>query len=258
MAELAKITFVGDIMCVGDMLDPFSTAEGYNFDFIFQDIKQLFLESDFVCGNLETPISLTSQDLTHERYCFNSPFQFALSVKKAGIDFVATANNHCLDRNVEGVVSTVRSLDKAQLYHTGVFAEKDRRKPLIVNVKGVNIGFMSYTYGTNAFSNHNYLSRSQEWMVNLFQRQELSNKITRYCISHPATLVGKIGNRLRQYVHPFNQHLPVYERVESSFIQRYRLLKDIRSVKAAGAELIVMYAHWGGNIIKRKQQEHYR
>ena len=176
-----KVTFLGDVMCQGPMLKAYSTGDGkYDFSEVFAGVKGLLAESDYVFANLETPIAPDNQDLTHERYAFCSPHEFAEAAKAAGIDFVFTANNHCLDRGPAGIPRTVAALDKIGLPHTGTFATaQDAAKPLVVDVKGFRIGVLSYTYGSNAFANHQYLSETNRFMVNLFQEQELSNPLAR-------------------------------------------------------------------------------
>ena len=155
-----KVTFLGDVMCQGPMLKAYSTGDGkYDFSEVFAGVKGLLAESDYVFANLETPIAPDNQDLTHELYSFCSPHEFAEAAKAAGIDFVFTANNHCLDRGPAGIPRTVAALDKIGLPHTGTFATaQDSAKPVIVDVKGFKIGVLSYTYGSNAFANHQYLS----------------------------------------------------------------------------------------------------
>lgn len=113
-----KLTFTGDIMC--DMLEisAYKNSLGhYSFLEKFSSCEKYFQESDFIVGNLETPIGDT--DFCSEQYTFNSPIELALAIKKCGISLVTTANNHCLDRGVEGLNRTIELLDKINLKHTG-------------------------------------------------------------------------------------------------------------------------------------------
>lgn len=167
------------------MLPSYMDAESdkYNFDKLFEDMIPMFQSADFVFANLETPISFSNKNLTTERFCFNSPYEFAQAAYNAGVNFFATANNHCLDRGVDGISSTIKSLNDIGAYHTGIYDKKDKSS-LVVDVNGMKIGILSYTYGTNAFSNNCYLPKSEYWRVNLFQNQELSNGITRYCLAN--------------------------------------------------------------------------
>ena len=78
----------------------------------------------------------------------------AEALQWAGVGFVTTANNHCLDRGTAGVAATVRVLDEIGLPHTGTFADPESAaRPAIADAGGFRLGLLSYTYGTNAFSN---------------------------------------------------------------------------------------------------------
>lgn len=241
---MTKLTFLGDVMCKAQMISAFKTEYGYNFDEIFEKMKSYFKESDYVFSNLETPISLSSENLTYEKYCFNSPYEFAKSAYDSGIRFAATANNHCLDRGTEGIKSTVKSLDKIGFKHTGIFY--DKKEPLIINVNGMRFGMLSYTYGTNAFSNNIYLNRKNKYMVNMYQNQELSNPVCRYVYKKPNTFTGKILRKLTKKLKCSQYDIPVYERKESNKHQKKQLIDDINKLKEFSVDFIIMYMHSGG------------
>lgn len=204
-------------------------------------------KSDYVFANLETPISLDNHDLTTEEFCFYSPYEFAKAVKEAGIDFVATANNHCLDRGIPGIISTINSLEKLGINHTGTFSDAGQREnPCLIQIGSLRIGILSYTYGTNAFSNHQYLNNSQKYSVNLFQNQELSNPIDRYFYYHRKKITARIYNKIIEKICPGQIKGPIYEHRELNYLCKKRCIKDICCLKEDGADLIVMYMHAGG------------
>lgn len=243
-----KISFVGDIMCEASMLSSYSTtSDKYDFSPMFENISALLKESSFVCGNLETPISRNRSSYSKELYSFCTPIEFASAVKQAGVDFVSTANNHCLDRGISGLNETIKCLDEIGVKHTGVFACKNKT-PLVVDVEGIKIGLMSYTYGTNAFSNHNYLKKSEYWRVNLFQNQELSSHFERICKN--TRIVNRFYNKFLKIINHPNYTLPVYERIEHRFRCRRKLIKQIKEMKANNPDIIVMSMHTGGQYNK--------
>lgn len=242
---MVKLTFLGDVMCKAQMIPAYKTLDGYNFDSIFEKMSEYFDNSDYVLANLETPISVDNSELTVERWCFNSPYEFAESAFKSGIDFVATANNHCLDRGTKGIKSTVSALNNIGFKHTGVFSTKEKQ-PVVVNVKGISFGMLSYTYGTNAFSNNVYLSHEDKHMVNMFQNQELSNPISRYYYHNRSKFIGKVIGRFMRIFKKTQFQRPVYERIESDKRQKKQLIADIKELKQQNVDFIVMYMHSGG------------
>lgn len=243
-----KLTFLGDIMCKASMLSSYKNSDGgYDFSSIFENVIELLKKSSFVCGNLETPISRDRNSYSTELYSFCTPIEFASSVKKAGVDFVSTANNHCLDRGIDGLYETINCLDEIGIKHTGVFKNKNQI-PLVIEVEGIKIGLMSYTYGTNAFSNHNYLKKTDYWRVNLFQNQEMSSWIER--LSQKNQIVYRCYNKILKILHHPNYALPIYERRENRFNCRRRLIKQIKEMKVNNPDIIVMSMHTGGQYNK--------
>lgn len=243
---MIKLSFLGDIMCKATMIKSYKVNDKYDFSSIFSEVKSLLATSDYVFANLETPISYDNNSLTNVKFCFNSPFEFAQAVYEAGIHFVATANNHCLDRGIKGIESTVKSLDKIGFKHTGIFANQEELKPLVLEVNGIKIGMVSYTYGTNAFANHQYLNSKEKWHVNLFQNQELSNPIDKLLYTHKDHPICFPYKVIGELMHRGNMTRPVYERREADSSCKRKIVKDIRTLKNESVDLIIMYMHVGG------------
>lgn len=241
--KMIKISFLGDIMCQKELIEAYQTKEGFDFSDVFEHICPLLKQSDYVIGNMETPISIDNSDLVDSKYQFNAPIEFAKAIRKAGVHFVSTANNHCLDRGLAGLDSTIESLNKMGLAHSGTYLEKEENSPFYIDLDGTKICILAYTYGTNAFGNQNYLKRKEEWKVNLFQNQELRNPITRFTYKHG--ILYLINSKLRQIVDPKYKIMPVYERKEKSKRQEKKLLIDIDAAKKK-ADIIIMVAHMGG------------
>jgi poly-gamma-glutamate capsule biosynthesis protein CapA/YwtB (metallophosphatase superfamily) len=146
-----NMAITGDIMChntiYNDALNK-STNE-YDFSYIFEDIKYHIQTADIAVGNLET--TFAGPDKGYSSYpTFNTPENLAYTLKKVGFDVLSTANNHCYDTGYNGIESTINYLDDADISHTGTFkSEEEQNKILIKNVKGIQIAFLSFTYGTN-------------------------------------------------------------------------------------------------------------
>ena len=245
---MLKITFLGDIMCDNKMSERLSlyrnSSDGkYDFSSCFAHLSELLNESDFVLANLETPISADNSFLTSEMWSFNAPYEFAEAVKKTGVDFVSTANNHCLDRGIKGIESTVSSLDRIGFLHCGVRSTK-REKYSIAKIKGHRIGVLSYTYGTNAFSNNCYLPLRYYSAVNLLQEQERSflHNWKRFFHGH----FLRYYNLIERTLYPKNGQLPIFEKEEFSIFRKLLITRDIRRIKKEKPDYIIAYLHIGG------------
>lgn len=139
----------------------------YEFDAIFEQVAPYLRDADFTIGNLETtfsgsnpgrvPNSKVSEDVYMEGRnpktgwpMFNCPDSFASTLKNLGFDVLTTANNHCLDCGFRGLKRTLKVLDANDLAHTGTFSTSSESQQLLIkDVKGIKIGVLAYTKGTN-------------------------------------------------------------------------------------------------------------
>lgn len=231
MKKRALLSFTGDIMCQKDQLSACRISGGFDFDAVFEPAEEALAASDFLIGNLETPLAGKEAGYTGELYSFNTPDEFARTLGKFGFDLVSTANNHCLDRGVEGLKRTLNALDRADVAHTGTarsWAERDR--PFLRDINGIRTAFCSFTYGTNAFANGNFLTQEEQFAVNLLQPQEtLPGAI--HLLEPPESIAGQMRrNRTGAAASP----------------QLDRLRSDIQSCRSAGADFVIVLMHCGG------------
>ncbi len=242
-----KVTFLGDALCGRRLLEASVVAGGHDFRPVFAPVRDFLAASDYVVGNLETPLSETGGDLTNARWSFNSPRAYAEALQWAGVDFVTTANNHCLDRGTAGIGATIRVLDAIGLPHTGTFATREEAaRPAVADIGGFRLGLLSYTYGTNAFANHEYLKPDEAFMVNLFQEQELSEPLVRAWFADRNSPEGRAYEEMERNRWPENLTLPIYERIAPHDVQRARFAADVKRLRAAEPDFIALGMHTGG------------
>ena len=232
-----KLSFAGDIMCIGKQLEACTVGRVHDFTSLFADTKELFSSSDYVVGNFETPVAGESSGYTSERYRFNNPEAFAEAVRDAGFDLVSTANNHCMDRNAAGLFATLDTLDRINIDHIGTYRSREERDGCFMReINGVKVGFLAYTYGTNAFAHHMYLEDGQLFAVNLFQPQEC-----RPGSIHLLDPMDRIAQQVEELHRPDN---PVFQKEILPYHDQLR--RDLRILRENGAEFIVLIMHSGG------------
>lgn len=145
-----NLTFVGDAMQHAPQLTAAQQPDGrYDYSPCFQHLIDDINWADLAVVNLECPLG----GKPYTGYpCFSAPDSYAKQLRDVGFDLFLTANNHCLDRRDKGLVRTIHVLDSMAIPHIGTYVnqqERDKRIPYIVNVKGMRIAFLDYTYGTN-------------------------------------------------------------------------------------------------------------
>ena len=170
-----RMAVIGDIMCHNsqykDAYD--SKTNTYDFSYVFKDIKEYINSADIAIGNLET--TFAGKERGYSNYPrFNTPEQLAQNLKDFGIDVVSTANNHCMDTNYTGLVSTLKYLDEAGIAHTGTNETAEKQDDVLVkDVNGIKIAFLSFTYGTNGIA----IPSDKSFAVNLIDQDLILKQI---------------------------------------------------------------------------------
>ena len=169
------MTAIGDIMCHNSQYkDAYNSTTGsYDFSYVFTDIKEYINSADISIGNLET--TFAGKEKGYSNYPrFNTPEQLATNLKDVGIDVVSTANNHCMDTNYTGLVSTLKYLDEAEIGHTGTNETLEKQKEILVkDINGIKIAFLSFTYGTNRIP----IPKDKSFAVNLIDEDLILQQI---------------------------------------------------------------------------------
>lgn len=145
-----SLLFAGDAMQHGPQINAARRSDGsFNYSSCFALLEDEIKGADYAVVNLECPLG----GEPYSGYpAFSAPDDFARQLRDSGFDLLLTANNHCLDRRDAGLRRTISTLDDLGIPHTGTFLSRKHREetsPMIVDVKGVRIAMLSYTYGTN-------------------------------------------------------------------------------------------------------------
>lgn len=146
--EEVNIFATGDIMYhMITYINNFNQDTGkYEFDTFYSQIEEYFKESDLVVGNYETTVN------PNRKYsgfpCFNTPQESIEYLKNVGFDVLSTANNHCIDTGIEGIISTIDAMDKYGIKHFGTYKE-NIRKGIIIEKNNIKIGFLGYSENFN-------------------------------------------------------------------------------------------------------------
>ena len=144
------ISAVGDLMCHSVQFHYAEThKDNFNFNPVYQIVKQYLSASDFTIGNLETVVA--GKEKRYSGYpLFNSPHEYINALKNTGFDLLFTANNHALDRGEYGVLRTIEILKGNKINYEGTFvSQRDRDSIRIIDINGIKVAFLAYTYGTN-------------------------------------------------------------------------------------------------------------
>lgn len=149
--ESLTLLFIGDIMGHESLIHSALQPDGVTYDYksFFDYIRADISAADLAIANLE--VTFAGPPYTGYPF-FSSPDALAEACKDAGIDVLATATNHCVDRGKQGLERTIKTLDNLNILHTGTFlsySDKQQNSPLIINKNNFKIAMVNYTYDTN-------------------------------------------------------------------------------------------------------------
>lgn len=106
MTNAVRLVAIGDLMLSGTILTRLHTQNDY---FAIYKIKNIFMDSGIVFGNLETPLmNKFSFQYIDGFPKFAAPTSFAEVLAQADFDVLSLLNNHILDQGIEGLLLGVQ------------------------------------------------------------------------------------------------------------------------------------------------------
>lgn len=213
VVSTATIGATGDLLMHIGLIQSAQQNDGsYDFNYMFQHIAPYTQSVDYAIANLETTLAGSQTGHPYQgNPLFNCPDTIVDATKNAGFDMLLTANNHCYDTGMDGLPRTVQVIEEKGLKYLGTRATPDGPKYEIVDLNGIKIGLICYTYQTpipqNGYAGRVYLNglamiKGGEDYVNSFLPSNLN---------------------------------PFYDELQGM----------LDEMKAAGAEATVIFLHWG-------------
>ena len=107
-------------------------------------MRDLMKSADVAIANFENPAPNTFRWHT-SGVVFSADRRNLEGLVRAGLDYVSIANNHIGDAGRNGVLQTIRNLDRVGLAHSGAGKDlKAARKPAIIETNGVKVAVLGY------------------------------------------------------------------------------------------------------------------
>ncbi len=141
MSDKIKITILGDICPTSDYEKLFDS----NQNALFSDIIHILEASDYSICNFECPATENNKPIIKTGPNLKAKPNVVPLLKNVGFDAISLANNHILDYGEIGVHDTLKLADDCGLAYFGSgLNSTDAAKPLIVDIKGQKVGFISF------------------------------------------------------------------------------------------------------------------
>lgn len=162
-AEPASVSF----LAVGDNLihscvyrtaaNHAGDGQAYNFGYCYENVAGLVGGADLAFINQETLIA-EGFEVSGSNLNFNSPPELGYTLVDMGFDIINLANNHILDKGMEGLSADLDFWDGMVEQHPDLLVEgvyrdsQDMENYRITERNGVRIGVLGYTEHTNGYS----------------------------------------------------------------------------------------------------------
>lgn len=140
LGRKVNISAVGDIILHDEQIWSAYNEENKAYDFMnnFKYVKNFIEKSDIAYGTIEG--TYAGEEIGYSGYPnYNGPDSMIDALKDTGFDIINVATDHSLDKGVEGTGKTGEKIDKDM---TSI----GNKRYIIKKVKGIEIGFTSYTY----------------------------------------------------------------------------------------------------------------
>ncbi|MEI8199481.1 MAG: CapA family protein [Eubacteriales bacterium] len=208
----ATITAVGDIIMHKSVIDGGLTNPGeampvYNYNTDFQFVSPIFEASNLAMGNFEGTLNGPPYSGFPS---FSAPDAIADSLYTAGFRVICTANNHCIDKGLDGLIRTASVFRDAGLTVIGTRPDTAGPMDTVEDLGGIKVGLLNYTFETPG--------------------TEQRKTINGIPLPDGADLLIDSFNPYRE---------PAYERDMAAIFQR------VDELRRQGAEIICLTLHWG-------------
>jgi poly-gamma-glutamate capsule biosynthesis protein CapA/YwtB (metallophosphatase superfamily) len=147
----ARIRFVGEISADSDVLSAALQEDGsYDFSPMLDMVAGAVGDADYTVANVEGPLGGLGEGYAGKNL-YNTPESMIYNLQDAGVDMLALANDHALDAFFEGLLGTIDNLRSAGMDYVGAAStQAEHDAPKIIDINGVNVGFLNYTTTLNS------------------------------------------------------------------------------------------------------------
>jgi len=208
----ATITAVGDIIMhksviEGGLTNPGEAVLVYDYNTDFQYVSSIFEASDLAMGNFEGTLNGPPYSGFPS---FSAPDAIADALFTAGFRVICTANNHCIDKGMDGLIRTASVFRDAGLTVIGTRPDTTSPMDTVEDLGGIKVGLLNYTFETPG--------------------TEQRKTINGIPLPDGADLLIDSFNPYRE---------PAYESDMLAIFQR------VDELRRQGAEIICLTLHWG-------------
>ena len=213
------------IRCAGDVMvhagNPRNQLENalrpdgsYDFSHTFAVLGNWLGDADISMAQFETTFSGLEDYRGYPG--FSTPEVLAKNVRDTGVNVALFANNHMLDSRLSGAINTVKVLREHGFKAVcGARMDPSESRSQIVEVKGLKVGFVAWTYETALVDGRRTMNGTH------------------------------MDNDAPNYINSFRYETGADGQYHVMEEDRNAIKAEIDWCRAQGAEVVICYFHWG-------------
>ena len=167
-----KLAALGDIYTSTNILKAAKTGSKYDFSSPLNQAKEVLSKYDVVLASLNTPVAGYSSGYS-TKTLYNAPSELLQSIKSIGVSVLATAGNNLMDKGENGIKSTIKEIQTADINQVGLNSSTDRTKPYIVDKNNIKVAILSYMTTSKT-----KVIKGKEYLVNTLTEANIKDDMT--------------------------------------------------------------------------------
>lgn len=252
----ASVIAVGDNLYHGTLIDSGRNESGeWNYDHIYANVLDEIQAADVRMIDQETVLT-TDHDAVSSYPSFATPVEVGDAVVKAGFNVIESATNHVDDYGYDFMAQTLEfwRTKHPEMTLLGIHeTQEDADSVKTMEVNGIKIAFLDYTYGTN----NSGAGEGKEFMIDIFDKDKVAAAIQKArevsdCIifvahwgSEDETMPNEYEKQWAAFL--LEQGVDVVIGGHPHVLQPYGRLSDDQ-----GNEMVIFYSL--GNFVSTQQQ----
>ncbi len=176
VVSTASVIAVGDNLYHSKLYESGQTDSGvWNYDHVYANVLDEIQAADVALIDQETVLT-SSHDAVSTYPSFATPTEVGDAIIKAGFDVVEAATNHIDDYGYDYMEQTFEfwRTNYPDVPVIGIHETKEDAESIkTMDVNGITIAFLDYTYGTN----NSGAGEGREYMIDIFDKDKVVSSI---------------------------------------------------------------------------------
>ena len=172
----ATVIAVGDNLYHDSLIQSGESDSGtWNYDAIYENVKDEIQAADIAMVDQETVLT-TEHDAVSGYPSFATPTEVGDALINAGFDVIESATNHIDDYGYDYMAQTLNfwKTSYPDVPVLGIHdSEEDANTVKTLEVNGIKVAFLDYTYGTN----NSGAGDGRDYMIDIFEKDKVASMI---------------------------------------------------------------------------------